>query len=142
MKYKIDTDKIFIKIEKGEFIHLKILELVNNLSIDSGFIVGVGAVTDVKLGYFDIDSKEYSSKDFSGEYELISFTGNISLRDGQRFIHTHASISDSSFKVIGGHLFDAKIAAGGEFILCSGKISINRKFDSDVGLALWDLENE
>lgn len=142
MRYKVDTNKVFIKIEKGEFIHLKILELANNLSIDSGLVVGIGAVTDVKLGYFDIDSKEYSSRDFSGEYELISFTGNISLRDGQRFIHTHVSISDSSYKVIGGHLFDAKIAAGGEFILSPGGISINRKFDSDVGLALWDIDNE
>ena len=142
MKYKVDTNKVFIKIEQGEFIHLKILELANNLSIDSGLVVGIGAVTDVKLGYFDIDSKEYSSRDFSGEYELISFTGNISLRDGQRFIHTHVSISDSSYKVIGGHLFDAKIAAGGEFILSPGEISINRKFDSDVGLALWDIDNE
>ena len=142
MRYKVDTNKIFIKIEKGEFIHLKILELVNNLSIDSGIVVGIGAVTDVKLGYFDIDSKEYSSRDFSEEYELISFTGNISLRDGQRFIHTHVSMSDSSYKVMGGHLFDAKIAAGGEFILSPGEISINRKFDSDVGLALWDIDNE
>ena len=142
MRYKVDTNKVFIKIEKGEFIHLKILELANNLSIDSGLVVGIGAVTDVKLGYFDIDSKEYSSRDFSGEYELISFMGNISLRDGQRFIHTHVSISDSSYKVVGGHLFDAKIAAGGEFILSPGEISINRKFDSDVGLTLWDIDNE
>lgn len=142
MNYKKDNDKIFVKIEKGEYIHLQILDIVNKLSLDSGYIIGIGAVTDVELGYFNIETKEYSSRKFTQNYELVSFIGNISFRDGKRFIHTHVSLSDSSCKVIGGHLFDAKITAAGEFVILPGKSLIKRKFNSDIGLALWDFANE
>ena len=142
MIYNKDNDKIFIKIERGEYIHLQILNVINNLSLDSGLIIGIGAVTDVELGYFNIDTKEYSSRKFTENYELVSFIGNISFRDGKRFIHTHVSLSDYSFKVIGGHLFDAKVAAAAEFVILPAKQLINRKFNSDIGLALWDFANE
>ena len=76
------------------------------------------------------------------KYELISYMGNISLKDGERFIHSHISFSDSKYNVFGGHLFDAKISAAGEFILFSGDKNINRYFDNDVGLFFWRCEEE
>ena len=56
-------------------------------------------------------------------------------------MHTHVSISDKKFNVFGGHLFDAQIAAAGEFKISLLDCNIDRKLSSDIGLNLWCIKN-
>jgi hypothetical protein len=51
-------------------------------------------------------------------------------------------MSNQDFKTYGGHLFDAQIAAAGEFKISLLDFEINRKFSADIGLNLWCIENE
>ena len=44
--------------------------------------------------------------------------------------------------MFGGHLFDAKITAAGEFIMIPGDNGITRQMNSEIGLPLWCLENK
>lgn len=142
MKYKIDNNKVYVKLDKNDLINQSLLDLSNDLSLNFVWLNGIGAIKNPEMGYFDIDRKDYDRKIFNGDYELISYMGNISLKDGERFIHSHISFSDSKYNVFGGHLFDAKISAAGEFILFSGDKNINRYFDNDVGLFFWRCEEE
>ena len=142
MKYKIDNNKVYVKLDKNDLINQSLLDLSNDLSLNFVWLNGIGAIKNPQMGYFDIDRKDYDRKIFNGEYELISYMGNISLKDGERFIHSHISFSDSKYNVFGGHLFDAKISAAGEFILFLGNKNINRYFDNDVGLFFWKCEEE
>ena len=66
----------------------------------------------------------------------------ISLKDGNYFCHTHINFSDTNYRLFGGHLFDAKITAAGEFVIIPGKKDINRKMNTNIGLPLWCLENK
>ena len=59
----------------------------------------------------------------------------IMLKDGEPFIHAHITISDHSLNGKGGHLFEAKVAAVGEFILRKINADGKREFDSNIGLA-------
>ena len=142
MKYKIDNNKVYVKLDKNDLINQSLLDLSNDLSLNFVWLNGIGAIKNPQMGYFDIDRKDYDRKIFNGDYELTSYMGNISLKDGERFIHSHISFSDSKYNVFGGHLFDAKISAAGEFILFLGNKNINRYFDNDVGLFFWKCEEE
>ncbi len=142
MKYKIDNNKVYVKLDKNDLINQSLLDLSNDLSLNFVWLNGIGAIKNPEMGYFDIDRKDYDRKIFNGDYELTSYMGNISLKDGERFIHSHISFSDSKYNVFGGHLFDAKISAAGEFILFLGNKNINRYFDNDVGLFFWKCEEE
>ena len=51
------------------------------------------------------------------------------FKDGNKFIHTHITFCGTNYKVMGGHLFDAKIAAAGEFIIDSTNFEIKRKYN-------------
>ena len=102
---------------------VKYLDLSNDLSLNFIWLNGVGAIKNPEMGYFDINRKDYDRKIFNGDYELISYMGNIALKDGERFIHSHISFSDSKYNVFGGHLIDAKISAAGEFILFSDSLA-------------------
>ena len=140
MNYRIDNDQIYMTLAKGELIN-KTLELyAKSNEIGCAWINGIGAIEDPEIGYYSLEKKSYNKKVFSGYYELTSLIGNITIKEGKYFSHTHITFSDIKYQIFGGHLFDAKITAAGEFIMIPGKNCINRELNSDIGLPLWCLE--
>ena len=97
MKYKRVDDKIFVSIDKGELVNQKLLEVSQKEELNSGWINGLGAISDIEIGYWDIEEKIYVKKNFNDDYELLSLIGNVSLVDNKPFIHTHISFSDTKF---------------------------------------------
>ena len=86
--------------------------------------------------------RKFHKKTFNGDYELTSLIGNVTIKDGKYFSHTHITFSDANYRVFGGHLFDARITAAGEFIMIPGENGITRQMNSEIGLPLWCLENK
>ena len=129
-----DQNKYFISIDKDEYVNQSLLDVANNENLKSGWISGVGAIYDIEVGYFDVEKKDYVRKKFSGDYELLSISGNISIKEGDRFVHTHITFSDIEFNVFGGHLFDAKVAAAGEFLidLCDFEVKRNPQLFNNI----------
>ena len=142
MNFTKDENKYYITLDKDEYINQSLLDISNNEKIKSGWINGIGAIYDIEIGYFDVDQKDYVKRKFEGHYELLSLLGNVSIKEGLRFIHTHITFCGTDYKVIGGHLFDAKIAAAGEFLIDSTNFEIKRKYNKDIGLHLWCMDNE
>ena len=141
MNFSKQDSKYYITLDKDEYINKSLLLIANNEKIKSGWIHGIGAIYDVEIGYFDIDKKDYVKRKFDKHYELLSLSGNISIKQKESFVHTHITFSDTDYKVIGGHLFDAKIAAAGEFLIDSSDCEIKRAYNKDIGLHLWCMEN-
>ena len=139
MKYKRVDDKIFIDVSKGDLINKSLLEVATKENLTSGWINGLGAITNIEIGYYDIEDKVYVKKIFNEHYELLSLMGNVSLVDGKPFIHTHISFSDTDFKGFGGHLFDAEVIAAGELLIFCSDYKLDRKLNCDIGLSLWDI---
>ena len=139
MKYNKVDDKIFISIDKGELVNQSLLNVAEKEGLNSGWVNGLGAISNIEIGYWDIEEKIYVKKTFDEDYELLSLIGNISLVDNKPFIHTHISFSDTKFKVYGGHLFDAKVIAAAEFCIFTSEYHLHRKLNCDIGLSLWDI---
>ena len=140
MNYKKVNDKILISIDKGEFVNQKLLEVAEKEDLKSGWINGLGAISNIEIGYWDIEKKVYVKNFFDDHYELLSLIGNVSLVDNKPFIHTHISFSNTEFKVFGGHLFDAKVIAAAEFCIFISDYHLHRKLNCDIGLSLWDIK--
>ena len=142
MNYRIDNGRIFITLAKGDLINKTFESYAKSNDIGCAWINGIGALENPKIGYYSLESKSYQHKIFSGHYELTSLIGNITIKEGNYFSHTHITFSDTNYQVFGGHLFDAKITAAGEFIMIPGNNDINREMNLDIGLPLWCLENK
>ena len=140
MKYSLDKDKILLSVDKGEYVNRALLETAKNNNITFGWINGIGAIFDPEVGYFDVKKKEYVKKIIKGEYELISLLGNITYKENQLFVHSHITFTDTDFRAYGGHLFDCRVAAAGEFIIFRGDEKIDRSYSNDVGLHLWNCK--
>ena len=141
MNYKITDNTLILSLSKNDFINKSIKKIFKKEKLAFGWVSGIGAIYNIELGYYDIESKEYIKKKIKEEHELLSISGNITILNSEYFVHTHVSISDKKFNVFGGHLFDAQIAAAGEFEISLLDCNINRKLSSSIGLNLWCIKN-
>ncbi len=126
----------FIFLEKDEPVMKTLTEFCSKNSIQNGEISGIGAVKNIEIGAFDPGSKSYIHKKFDKTHELISCMGNITLKDGEPFIHAHITIGDHDMNVKGGHVFEMTVAVVGEFYIRKIDGSIHRELNGDIGLAV------
>ncbi len=139
MQFQKLENSYIVFVEKGE----KVIETLTNFcihnNIKSAQLSGIGAVKNVDIGAYDIDSKDYIHRIFDQILELLSFQGNVALKDGVPFIHAHITLGTHSMEVFGGHLFEMEIAAVGEFIIHDFKDKTFRKHNEEIGLATLSL---
>jgi len=140
MKFRMDKSRAYMTLAKGDNINKTFESFAEVKGVGCAWLNGIGALENPEIGYYSLDDKSYHRKTFKGEYELTSLIGNITLKEGKPFSHTHITFSDTEFKVFGGHLFNANITAAGEFIMQFGSDEINRAMNAEIGLPLWCLE--
>ena len=139
MQYEKDGDTYIIYLEQGESIMATLTEFCIDHQIINGQISGIGAIKEIELGSYDLKNQEYITHKLDETWELTSYQANIQLKDEGPFIHAHINISDHDLVVKGGHLFEAKVAVVGEFILRNINSSGKRVFNPDIGLACMSL---
>ena len=140
MNHIAQGNKIMLRIDKGEYINKTILDVASFYNLKFGWINGLGAIMDPELGYYDLKNKEYIKKTIIGEFELTNLVGNLTLKEGDLFVHSHITFSDIHFNAYGGHLFDCKIAVAGEFMIFRSPTEINRIYDDVIGLHTWSCK--
>ena len=134
MQYTKIENGYMIYVEKEEKIMESITNFCKNNGIDNAQLSGIGAVKDIEVGAFDTKNKRYIRQSFKDTWELVSYQGNVSLKDDLPFIHAHVTISNHSLDMKGGHLFEATVAEVGEFILRKIDNSVYRELNEDLGL--------
>lgn len=103
-----------------------------------GRVAAIGAVQKACIGYYHQDSRKYEFKHFDQHLEILSVTGNISLKDGEPIVHAHITLSDSDGRAFGGHLASGTIVFACEYSIeeLDGPV-LERGFDDETGLPLW-----
>ena len=139
MQHEKDGDTYIIYLEQGESIMASLTQFCKDHQIVNGQISGIGAIKEIELGAYDLKNKEYIIHKLDDTWELTSYQANIQLKDEETFIHSHINISDHDLIVKGGHLFEAKVAVVGEFILRNINTSVQRVFNTEIGLACMAL---
>ncbi len=121
-----------------------LLEELNKICIDENITAGtinlIGAISSLKLGFYDQVTKQYiyTTYAYDEPMEIVSCTGNISLKDGKPFCHIHLIAADKKGKCIGGHLVQGTSVFAGE--VCIQELlgeDLNRQPDKETGLTLW-----
>ena len=141
MKFKKISNGYIIELKKGEEVIESLTAFCVDNNINSGAIAGVGGTDNVSIKYYDLETRTYITKNFSGKnYEILSLNGNVSLVDGKHFFHIHIVLGDSDFNAFGGHLGSCNIGIIAEITLTltSDEI-INRKFDDEFRANLLNI---
>ena len=127
------------RLETGEDLLASLTELVRKESISSGVINLIGALSHLKLGFFDPDTGKYDVLEREGLYELVSCVGNVSWKDGEPVVHIHL-VASTEEEVVGGHVLDGCIVGPTvEFTILELDRKIYKKYFEDSKLNLFDL---
>lgn len=137
MKWRREGDRIFIRLDHGEEVHPSLGDLATREKVAGGWLSGIGAASEVELGYYNLSRKDYVRLPVAGEVEVASASGSVGLVDGKPFVHLHAVVSDPHGTTRGGHLFRAVTGATLEFLLLVADGPIERTLDEETGLNLW-----
>lgn len=115
----------------------QISELARIEGIQTGVFSVLGALTQAKLAFYDQESHEYDELLLTEPVELVSCSGNISIRDGKPFVHAHAVLAGSEGETSGGHLLYGKIFAAELYLVELSGDPMVREHDPLTGLYLW-----
>jgi len=115
----------------------QIADLAKREGIKTGVFSVIGALKRAELAYYDQTAQEYRTIPVERPIELASCSGNISLRDGQPFVHAHAVLADSEGRIIGGHLMKGDVFAAELYLQELLGERLIREHDPATGLYLW-----
>ncbi len=130
----------YIKFEKDELLLESLTQYAKDNNIKTAEISFIGAVQNVNVMYFNQSKKEYDKHNFEGGHEVLSGLGNVSILEGEPFVHVHMTVADKNGNAYGGHLDEGTKIWLIEAIVKQptffGK-GIERHFDDELCLSVW-----
>jgi uncharacterized protein len=130
--------------DKGDEVRQGLLEFANTNRFADAHLTGIGAFSEVTLGFFDPRQKTYKQKtykkiDVNGQVEVLSFIGNIVQGDGKPRLHAHVVVGKSDGTAHGGHFLGGRVWPTLEIVISEMPVHLRRTQDEESGLALINL---
>ncbi len=139
MKSRKVTGGYLVRLEKGEEAIETLTAFIAKKKIPCGIFLGIGAIQNVELGYFDLKVNRYRTRKVRGSVEVVSLMGNISYVDKKPFVHAHITVAGPDQKLLGGHFFKGKVSVTLEIYIQVINRRLNRFHDPAMGFNFWDL---
>ena len=136
---KLCGDTYVLRLEIGEEIVETIKAFCARENLLCAEVSGIGAVSEATLGFYSVKTKEYSRTVIEGPLEMVSLLGSITQKDGEPYLHLHASFSGKDCNCVGGHLNSAVIGVTGEIFLRKVDGTVCRRTQEDIGINIFDL---
>lgn len=140
MKSKKLSDSTVLIFETGEEFASTLTQFAKEHRISAGHFTAIGAFSDVSLGYFDWEKKDYLRNEVKEQIEVVSLIGDIALDKGSPKVHAHVVVGRRDGSAMAGHLMSGRVRPTLELVLEDSAGRLQRRFDPESGLALIDLE--
>ncbi len=129
---------ILRRLPHGGDLLSELTELARREGIRTGTVTAIGAVSRARIGYYDQADRVYRERDLDQPLEICSCLGNISLKDGEVFVHAHVVLADGEGETRGGHLCPGTVIFAAECRIdeIRGR-ELERDYDDRTGLSLW-----
>lgn len=126
------------RLSHGADLLNELTKLCSENDISFGRVEAIGAVQKARIGFYNQSKREYEFITLDRPLEIVTLTGNVSLKDDTPMVHAHITLGDRDGKVYGGHLAPGTIAFACEYMLqrIEGDAYV-RDFDEETGLPLW-----
>jgi uncharacterized protein len=135
------AEKTFVIVfDTGDEVIAGLKKFAEENKLGASHFTAIGACSEVTLGFFDLTKKDYKRIPIREQLEVVALTGDVTLvESGPPQIHAHIVVSKSDGTAHGGHLMEALVRPTLELILVESPKHLQRKTDSETGLALIDL---
>ncbi len=93
-----------VRLDCGEDLYDGITEFVRERGILAAAVNCLGALTRASLRYYHQEERRYVDFDLERHLEVVAGVGNVSMLDGDPFLHLHVALADADGKAYGGHV--------------------------------------
>ncbi|MEM2406866.1 MAG: DUF296 domain-containing protein, partial [Sulfolobales archaeon] len=105
-------------------------------NIKTGVVNAIGALKECTLGFYDQHKQVYEYIKIEEEVELTNLSGNISIKEGEPFVHVHAIVGKRNGSTYSGHLVEARVFVAEVLVIeLVGGVELVR--EKHGGLWLW-----
>src|SRR4051794_38876318 len=104
MQFVSNGDRYQLRFMSGEAFPGPVLEWLAHERVGYAALSGLGAVSGATVSYWNAQTMQYETHQLTEQMEVTSLVGNVTLRDGQPFIHAHGNFGRRDLSVIGGHV--------------------------------------
>jgi hypothetical protein len=127
-----------VVFDKGEEFIEGLTRFATEKVLSVSQISAIGAFSELTLGYFDRDLKDYKKIIINEQVEALSLLGDITIENGKPKVHAHVIVGKSDGTAHGGHVMKALVWPTLEVIVTESPQYLIRKRDPDTGLTLID----
>lgn len=144
MDHRKYGDTVYIRMDRGDEIIGRIIEVCKKERIVSAVFSGIGGCSEAEIQTFLPEERAFETRTVRGMLELVSLIGNITADDrGELCHHTHAMFSYKDGErhlTAGGHIKSVTVLYTAEIELrpVTGG-TIGRKFDPETGTGFWSF---
>jgi predicted DNA-binding protein with PD1-like motif len=130
------------RVEGGADLWEWLADFGKREAVRAGWVQAIGAVRRAAVAWYDQEKREYLDLHLDEPLEIVSCTGNFSLKDGEPFPHIHIVLAGRDGRCVGGHLLP-----GTEVFLVEYRVrelagpEMVRTHDDDLGLPVWPVES-
>ena len=129
---------LLVRVRHDADLVQSIADLARSNGIEAGSLTAVGALKRARLGYYDQKNHRYREMKVDSPHEIASCIGNVSLKDGEPFVHAHVVLADQKGNSKGGHLLEGTVFAAEVHLRKLEGPKLERRYDEVTRLSLWN----
>ena len=141
MEFRKFGQTYVIRMERGEEIIASLTRLCEQEMIGLATVEAIGAVDHAVMCIYDVPTKTFFRKEFSGPMEIASLSGNVTRKDGAPYIHLHATVCDQELRAYGGHANALTVSATCEMFVRVIEGEVGRRADEEIGLNMFQFSS-
>lgn len=140
MKFaSLDARTYALRFDPGDDILAELTGFCTRQTITNASIAGLGSIENPTLAHYSIHTKQFTTRELPGVFEITTLAGNVALVDGQPAVHVHVAIADDQMRGFGGHLMAGACSATLELILTAYPSRLSKSHSDAIGLNVWDF---
>jgi predicted DNA-binding protein with PD1-like motif len=129
---------VLARLDRGDDLLASLTDLCRAEGVQAGVIHAIGAVERAVVGYYDQRAGRYDELPVPRAMEIANLQANVSMKDGEPFVHAHVTLAGADGRCVGGHLMPGTVVFACELQLRAfeGEPPV-RGPDAATGLPLW-----
>ena len=114
--------------DKGDEVVAELTAFARKRQVTAAHFTAIGALSDVTLGFFDRNKKDYTKIPVAEQVEVLSLVGDIALDGREPKVHAHVVIGKADGTAHGGHLIAGHVWPTLELILTAEMIDAQEAY--------------
>ena len=121
-------------LKPGMALTDELLAIAKKEKVRTAKVEAIGGVNQLRLAYFNSRARKYEEHEYDEFLEVTGLIGNITLKDGEPFLHLHGTFGRRDMSVIGGHVISGMVFPLLEVVITPTANRALRRFDEKMGL--------